>query len=356
LRGRLVRLRHDDDSDGMRILVVHAWLKGNLGDVLQLTVLLSALQQLKPRVLDLAGFPPRPAPTTGEVLSLADRYIPDHFPWYWHDVPRGVGKIVFEPLWRNRRKAFFSRYDAIVCAPGPYLADYDRRVTSALCDISVGRDVGAAVILSSHSIGPLHPEGDAAVARASVRIAREPATYRYLSDRGMSVVPSADLAFVYPYATGGSPRSRGGAYRLLFLRSNNVDGRLLRLTNGALLEGDRVIAPPSTDPLVLATSDARRDERFVARTASRLGVEWVVCRSVPQLAQLIAGSSAVVSDRYHPAICAATLGKPVQVLPNREPHKMHGLKQLLEDNTVAELQELARTGLVAVCDAIRSET
>ena len=32
----------------MRILVLHAWLKGNLGDVLQLSVLLSALRDLQP--------------------------------------------------------------------------------------------------------------------------------------------------------------------------------------------------------------------------------------------------------------------------------------------------------------------
>ena len=58
-----------DRGNGMRILVVHAWLKGNLGDVLQLSVLLSALRELKPRVLDLAGFPARPAEETAEVLG-----------------------------------------------------------------------------------------------------------------------------------------------------------------------------------------------------------------------------------------------------------------------------------------------
>jgi hypothetical protein len=71
----------------VRILVLHAWLKGNLGDVLQLSVLLSALRELKPGVLDLAGFPPRPADETEEVLRLADRYVPDTYPWYWGLAP-----------------------------------------------------------------------------------------------------------------------------------------------------------------------------------------------------------------------------------------------------------------------------
>ena len=51
-----------------------------------------------------------------------------------------------------------------------------------------------------------------------------------------------------------------------------------------------------------------------------------------------------MSDRYHPAICAAVLGKPAQVLPNREPHKMRGLTALLADRPVEELQELRGPG------------
>jgi polysaccharide pyruvyl transferase WcaK-like protein len=336
----------------MRILVLHAWLKGNLGDVLQLSVLLSALRELKPRTLDLAGYPAHPAGETAEVLRLADRYLSDAFPWYWNLAPTLVGKAVFEPWWKKRRKALFSHYDAIVCAPGPYLADYDRRVTSALCDITIATEMGLPVALSSHSIGPLHGNGLAAVARASVRIARESSTYAYLSQRGLSAVLSADLAFLYPYAAAGSPASIASPYRLIFLRSNNLDAGALRLEQGALFEGSRLIAEASSDRLILATSDYRRDERFLARAAHRLGVAWMACRSVPDLVTLIAASSAVVSDRYHPAICAAVLGRPAQVLSNREPHKMQGLKNLLADHTLDELQSLARTGVRTLHEAL----
>jgi polysaccharide pyruvyl transferase WcaK-like protein len=61
-----------------------------------------------------------------------------------------------------------------------------------------------------------------------------------------------------------------------------------------------------------------------------------------------------VSDRYHPAICAAALGKPAHVIPNREPHKMQGLTNLLADNTLEGLQALARAGLRTVQDALRA--
>ena len=84
-----------------------------------------------------------------------------------------MGKVVFEPWWSRRRRALFSRYDAIVCAPGPYLADYDPRVTSALSDIAVAAELGLPVVLSSHSIGPLTPERLAVVARSTARVARE---------------------------------------------------------------------------------------------------------------------------------------------------------------------------------------
>ena len=340
----------------MRILVLHAWMKGNLGDVLQLSVLLSALRELEPCVLDLAGFPEQPANETQEILALADRYLPDTFPWYWSLSPAFVGRLVFEPWWTTRRRALFSRYDVVVCAPGPYLAAYDARATSALSDITIASEVGRPVFLASHSIGPLEPDGLAAVGKAALRIARESSTHRYLRERGLSSVLAADLAFLYPYDGTGAGAGNGTAvpYRLIFLRSNNLQANTLRLEGGALYAGPRLIVEAATDQLVLATSDYRRDARFLAKAARQLGVSWVCCRSVPELVRLVGGSSGVVSDRYHPAICAAALGKPAQVVANREPNKMHGLSNLLADNTLEELQEMARAGLCALRDALRT--
>ncbi len=337
----------------MRILVLHAWLKGNLGDVLQLSVLLSALRELRPRALDLAGYPPQPAAETAEVVRLADRYLPDAFPWFWKLLPRAMARQSVEPWWRRRRTALFARYDAIVCAPGPYLADYDRRAASALCDIAVAAERGLRVVLSSHSVGPLPPPDRAAVGKATLRVAREPATFDYLHAHGMSAVLAADYAFLYPYGAMPGPSPIPPPYRVAFLRSNNLDAARLRLEGRALFEGSRMIAEAG-DPLVLATSDRRRDGRFLAKAARALGVPSFECRSVRDLVLLVGGSSGVVSDRYHPAICAVALGKPAQVLPNREPHKMQGLKDLLAGRTLQESQALARAGLRAVADALQN--
>jgi polysaccharide pyruvyl transferase WcaK-like protein len=337
----------------MRLLVVHAWMKGNLGDVLQLTVLLTALRELRPRVLDLAGFPAVPADALSGVLALADRYIADPFAWYWKFIPRRLAALSIEPRWRAQRRRFFSGYDAIISAPGPFLAEYDPRAPAALADITVAADAGRLVILAGHSIGPLPQAALRIVARASTRIAREPWTHAYLQEHGIESVSSADLAFLYPFEREAGPPPLEPPYRAVFLRSNNLRRRALRVVDGALFEGCREIAPASSHRLVLATSDRRRDERFVASTARHLRLPLVVCGTVPELVRLIAGASAVVSDRYHPAICGVVLGKPTRVLPNREPHKMSGLGALL-DRPVTELQNAARAGVSALHEALRA--
>jgi polysaccharide pyruvyl transferase WcaK-like protein len=345
--------RGEKTMTGSRILVMHAWLKGNLGDVLQLSVLLRAVRELQPRTLDLAGYPARPAPETNEVLRLADRYIADPFPWYWSLLPAHAGAAIIAPWWKRGRRALFSRYDAIVCAPGPYLASYDPRSVSALCDITVASSLGLPVVLSSHSIGPLDSNGIAVISQAAVRVARESVTHEYLHAHGVSAVLSADFAFLYPYATVEGRAPLDESYRAVFLRSNNLVADRLRIEHGALFEGSRLIAERTTERMILATSDYRRDGRFLAKASQTLGVPWIACRSVGDLVGLIRRSSGVVSDRYHPAICAAVLGKPAQVIPNREPHKMQGLTNLLADRTLDRLQALARTGLDTVRATLR---
>ena len=216
-----------------------------------------------------------------------------------------------------------------------------------------GERAGSARGSLSHSIGPLRPDALDVVGRSTARIAREPATHEYLRGHGIGSCLSADLAFLYPYSGKAAHAALEPPYRAIFLRSNNVKGRALRIEGGALLEGSRVIAEAANDWLVLATSDHRRDGHFLSNAARRLGVPWVACRSVAELVQLVGGSTGVVSDRYHPAICAAVLGKPAQVLPNREPHKMQGLKNLLADHPLPELQGLARAGLNTLLDVLR---
>lgn len=339
----------------MRLLVVHTWLRGNLGDVLQASVLLRGLRELGPSLLDLAGYPATPGTGTHELTSLADHYVPEPFAWYLRFTPAGLARRALLRAWRYRRAALFSRYDVIVSAPGPFLAEYDARAASALCDLALASELGIPFVLSSHSIGPLSSDALERVRLAALCVAREEATHTYLSGHGIGSVPSADLAFLYPYAQGAGgalSAARAGARRLLFLRSNNLPARRIALRGRRLTLGDREVELAKDEGILLATTDVRRDGRFLAKLGKQLAVPTLLCRSVPQLIDAVAASSGVISDRYHPAICGVSLGKPSEILGNREPHKMQGLKQLVEANDLEALRERARRGLRAVCDAV----
>jgi polysaccharide pyruvyl transferase WcaK-like protein len=305
----------------MRLLVVHTWLRGNLGDVLQASVLLRGLRELRPSALELGGFPRKPGAGARELVALADRHVPEPFAWHLHLAPAALAKRVLEPDWRKRRAALFSRYDAVVSAPGPFLAEYDARWHAALADLDVARDLEMPFVLSSHSIGPLPEAALARIRRASVCVAREGATHDYLAKHGVPSVRSADYAFLFPFrevlASASAP-AVSGAYRVLILRSRNVKaGRVERTFTGLRL-GEHEIPLAPAEKLVVATSDAHRDRRFVRALASRLGTASVVCGSVMEVLALIAGSSGVVADRDLPVICAGGRGRRAEILPYKE--------------------------------------
>ncbi len=339
----------------MKLLVVHTWLRGNLGDVLQASVLMRALRELGPTTLDLAGYPARTGPAVRELLDLSDRHVAEPFGWYFRYVPERLRAAALEPAWRRQRAKLFSRYDAVISAPGPFLAEYDARWLSALCDLELARDLGLPFVLSCHSIGPLPEPAFRRIARASVCVARESATHAYLEQHGVSSVQAADYAFLYPFAErleAAGPTRLAGRYRLLFLRSNNLDAAGVAWDGKTLVCGARRFELDPDERLVVATSDGRKDERFVAKLSRRFGVASAGPSTVTELIALIAGSTGIISDRYHPLICAKVLGRPAVVLENREPHKMQGLKSLIETRAVDELQALARGGLRAVRAAL----
>lgn len=343
----------------MKLLVVHAWLRGNLGDVLQASVLLKSLRELGPAALDLGGYPARPGPGIQELVELADHHVPEPFNWYWRFTPELGRKRLLEPAWRRRRRALFSRYDAIVSAPGPFLAAYDVRLESALSDFRIAAELGIPFLLANHSIGPLSQEALGCIGRAALCVARESTTRDYLARHGIDAVLSADLAFLYPYrerlGSAGGDRPGPGPYRLLFLRSNHLAARNVRCDGRTLRCGTLEVALAPDERVVLATSDAGRDRRFLAGLSRRLNAPLFACRSVPELADLVAGSTGVVTDRYHPAICAVALGKPAEIIVNHEPHKMLGLRGLTGEHDLRALEDLARTGLLAIHAALVPE-
>jgi len=253
----------------------------------------------------------------------------------------------------------FRRYDAIISAPGPFLAAYDYRAPAALFDLALARELGLPFILSSHSIGPLSDSALAGLHAASVCVAREQSTHDFLAAHGVRSVQAADYAFLYPYDDhlrgGAGTPPVAGPYRVVCMRSNNFAFDEIERRGTVLRCGPHEFSLAREERVVLMTSDSKKDAKFLRRLAHKLGEPAVDCRSVPELVRLIAGSTGVISDRYHPAICGRVLGKPVEVLVNREPHKMKGLKALLTQHDLPTLQGLARAGLDAVRAALPPE-
>jgi polysaccharide pyruvyl transferase WcaK-like protein len=354
---RTLGARETGASGGLRLLVVHAWVSGNVGDVLQTSVLLEHLRRLRPRRLDMAGCPGPVCGSARDMVALVDTLFPENirapFPKYLPD-------RIYRALWRAdyslQRAPLFSRYDAIVSAPGAFLASYDLRSVAALLDVAVARRLRIPFVFASHSIGPLDPAELSALARASCIVAREPETGDYLRRQGIASTPGADYAFLYRFdaaaAQAAGRRRIGGDYVVAFLRSDNLDFAALRMSDGCLMYGEERLMDCRGNRLVLATSDEACDADVLRMLAARLGAEVVVCAGPHELYALVAASAGTISDRYHPAICAARAGTLVRIVSNREPHKMDGLRQLVETRSPAEIEALSRGGLEAVSRAL----
>jgi len=341
----------------VRILVIHAWFTGNLGDVLQTSVLVRYLRTLDPERLDIAGFPASVAPACESVIEQVDQVLEEEsFPGGVRRFGLRFGRRAWVRNFRQRRETLFRRYDAIVSAPGPFLADNDPRHETALLDLEVAHSLGRPFVFSSHSIGPLSPRSLRRLSQADAIVARELETVDFLVRAGIQHQPAADYAFLHPLESGGYEaecRMRlGDGYRLVFLRFNNELKSVQLRSNGALELGEQVLCPVGDEPLVLGTSDACRDEAALSELASRLSVPLVVCRRPQELFGVIAGASLVATNRYHPGVCAALLGKQLTLLGNRTRPKRVGLERLLRTCSIEQLKQHAQAGLAEVQRAL----
>jgi polysaccharide pyruvyl transferase WcaK-like protein len=331
-------------------------MKGNLGDILHASVLLRALRALQPDALDVAGYPPQPPPSCREgCLDVADRFLPESFEWWWSLLP-GVARGGVQRLLRGARAELLRQYDVVVSMPGPFLTRHDYRSTAALLDMALARRLGIPFVLAGHSVGPLSKSGLLELSRVACCVAREPSTQRFLAGHGIRSVLAADYAFLHPLEAPAGLEDRlvrsTRPYRVLFLRANNLPLRQLRREGHRLLCRGRPVAVLGEDALAVATSDRSKDAAVLAGLANRLGGTPILCTTVAEMVAVIRGSRGVVSDRYHPAVCAIALDRPAQVLDNREAHKMAGLRELIELGDLEGVRNLARTGLRAVERAV----
>lgn len=326
---------------------MHGWLTGNLGDLWHTMVLLRRVRRKATRV-DISGFPGPPDPRCEPVLRLADQVL------FENPVPPRARfrRLFWAARWRHHRATLFRAYDAIISIPGPYLRVGDARRIPVELDIQVANAVRRPFLLACHSIGPVTSRTLKALRCVDAIVAREPVTQRYLAAKNVRCVQGSDFAFslipnqrVEKLVSDSRLRDDFG---LVFLRYNNLDLHAVTLQGNELAYRGEVLWRSSGNRLVLATSDIGKDAHELVSLASRFEVSVVLCHTLDELATLTSMAKDVVSDRYHPAIAAALARKPVAILDNCETHKMAGLRELLEKNTLSEIVELSERGLRAV--------
>mgnify|MGYP000415014372 CR=1 FL=1 len=336
----------------MNILVIHAWLRGNVGDILHGAVLLRLLRSLQPDRLDLCGYPSQPPRPCRALTDLADRYIGRSFAWWWHFLPSCTHSPALETLRRGPIARLFGTYDVVVSMPGPFLSRHDARLNASLFDISLARDAGARFVLAGHSIGPLPDYAVPYLKRVNLCVAREPETARYLRGLGIEPVRAADYGFVYASELMSHPLPNplpcNGPTAAIFLRSDRLDPGRIGIKGGRLTCGGKVLADYTGCRPVLATSDPARDGKPLGRLSRRLNIPFVAASTPRELFGLVDNCRHVVSDRYHPLVCAAALGTRTTVLTDGTKHKMLGLRELLEQGDPVQLHRKARNGLDAV--------
>jgi polysaccharide pyruvyl transferase WcaK-like protein len=337
----------------VRILVVHGWVSGNLGDVLQSTVLLEHLRSLSPSRLDLAGWPRVPAAGCEPMLAPVDHFLAERSaravaPGAW----AGLRRALRDGRFFAARTRLFRGYDVVVSAPGPFLTDADMRARMALLDLRAAHAVGRPFLFASHSIGPLGEAALRRLARADLIVAREPDTHDYLAAHGVPSHDGADLAFLFPLP----PRSAAAPhapYRLAFLRSDNLELARLRVEDGALRVGAVEVLAPASGRIVLATSDPLRDRPSLEAIAARApGIEIRVCDTLHGLIELVAGADEIATDRYHPAVLAALAGRRLSIVAHPGWPKLRGLERLLATRDLDAIRARARAGLERVSERV----
>jgi polysaccharide pyruvyl transferase WcaK-like protein len=308
----------------MRIVLLHGWLRGNLGDLCIAHQLVRFLRARFPQAhLTVVSEPRGEWTVPEELLAATDAYV--------------------ERPFREAVDDLLGDASAVVQIPGGGLQDPgDSRGPYMLRDAELCHRLGVRHVLAGHSF---HPSLDLGPLRGSVVIAREPASHALLHSRGIPSLLSADPAFLQPVPEAAAVR----AGTLLFLRRRHFESIALD-GEAVVTDGMRTVIPAL--PLTLASSDPLRDDKVLQPLATRHDLPYERCLDLLHLLRIIAGSAHVVSDRYHPVIFAAMLETPFTFLQREGSLRDHGLRDLLAGHTPVALAALARAGFTSVAAAL----
>ncbi len=308
----------------MRILLLHGWLRGNLGDACITDQLLHVLRSRFPQAhLTLVSEPHGEWTVPADLLSRVDTFI--------------------ERSYRDPVDALIAGSDVVINVAGGGLQDPgDPRGPCMLRDAEVCHRLGIFHAFAGHSF---HASFDLSALQGSFILAREPASHALLASRGISAHLTADPAFLLSLPL--PPAVREGT--MLFLRCWHFN-RIAK--HGKVLTMDDRTMEYDCEPLTLASSDPLRDDAVLTPLVDRYALRYERCFDLSHLLRVIGSAKHVISDRYHPVIFAAMLGLPFTFLKRKGSLRDEGLSIFLREKSIAELTELSAAGFGMMCDAM----
>lgn len=322
-----------------RILVTHAWIRGNLGDYCTAKQLLLYLRRnFESASIDVVSIPGEHFRARRDIEALADTYM--------------------ERPFTDDLTSIFPRYDAVINAPGGGLqSSGDRRGARMLEDARACAGLRIPHVFASHSF---HPSFDYTGLEKSLIVTREPASETLLRSRGLLPIAGADLAFTEDVPrrhestesppAGHSPAEAGEGWVLLFFRFDHF--RAIRRDGRTLFLDERSITLPE-GPISLATSDPLRDDVHLTPLSQQWGIPYLRSPTLDHLLLSIASSAHVISDRYHPVLFARMMGVPHTFLRQEGSLRDEGIDRLLSENSIQTLAAKAHDSLEAIWRYVR---
>ena len=301
-----------------RILYSAMLVHGNTGDKLETQPLLEALRKLQPATLDCS-------------FHGASRGIhPAHRPMLQH-----CDAFFFE--YRLKEHVNCTDYDAIIVAPGPaYRTRYNCPDLPYYFMGTAFKDFGHIQPWESVAMVQFRePESHLALHHAAtVKQVSIPFPVLWSGDFTFNYVINESRALQHYHRFR---QDHGDNACLVFVRSNNQLHTLLQREEGSrevvitsALDG-ATYRCPATATVVASSTAGESDGKYVPALAESLGLPYMFLEDAEEVFGAVAAAAQVLSDRYHPCVATARVGRNVPtVLPfKRHPIKLDGISRLL---------------------------
>ncbi len=366
-----------------KALLIHAWMTGNIGDVLHTKPIIKYLHE-KGYKVHLSGYYPKKSHEWENIIKSIDAF-------YKEDVVRDYDRI--------KRKKVFSQYEKVIFIPGPYISNIDKkRKEAAFNDIEILSELPQTkCILASHSFSMLKKEDFEILKKADVIVAREIESWKYLKKNNCKAILSADLAFLYldemykGKETDQKVNERN-IKKLCFLRHDNIElEKLFGISKNNLIKTIKKILncdflqfrvkiitikkiiqekinskklknteiskislkginqdskiDINIETCDFATSDEFQDNKKLRKICLINNYKFLNCNTVQKLIDAILKYNVIISDRYHPSIVSFYFGKETICLPSKNDLKMRGLVLMIKKYSIEKIIKLAKKSL-----------